>query len=122
MKKMMLAILAVQFAASIPAFGATLYVTPTGAGNKDGSDWANAFAGIQAAVDAVDAAVAADPDYAIPVIQVADGTYTRVVVTNDLALDVRSVNGAASTVIDGYGTLIFDHATDPQRFYRLKAE
>ncbi|MBO7685568.1 MAG: right-handed parallel beta-helix repeat-containing protein, partial [Kiritimatiellae bacterium] len=85
-------------------FGSTLYVTPTGAGNQDGSDWANAFAGIQAAVDAVDAAVAADPDYAIPVIQVADGTYTRVVVTNDLALDVRSVNGAAATVIDGGGT------------------
>ena len=37
-------------------FGATLYVTPTGAGNKDGSSWANAFAGIQAAVDAADAA------------------------------------------------------------------
>ena len=24
----------------------TLYVTPTGAGNRDGSSWANAFAGI----------------------------------------------------------------------------
>ena len=83
---------------------ADIYVTPTGAGNKDGSSWANAYAGIQAAVDAVDAAVAADPNYAIPVIYVADGTYTRVVVTNDLALDVRSVNGAASTIIDGGGT------------------
>ena len=102
MKKMLLT-LAALFAAATSAF-ADLYVTPTGAGNKDGSDWANAFAGIQAAVDAVDAAWLANPDYAIPVIQVADGTYTRVVVTNDLALDVRSVNGAASTVIDGYGT------------------
>ena len=89
--------------AILPAF-ADLYVTPTGAGAKDGSSWANAFAGIQAAVDFVDAAVAADPDYAIPVIRVADGTYSRVSITNDLALDVRSVNGAASTIIDGYGT------------------
>ena len=43
------------FAAIVAAGAATttaladLYVTPTGAGNKDGSSWANAFAGIQAA-------------------------------------------------------------------------
>ena len=89
--------------AILPAF-ADLYVTPTGAGNKDGSSWANAFAGIQAAVDAVDAAVAADANYAIPTIRVADGTYTRVVVSRNMALDVRSENGAASTIIDGGGT------------------
>ena len=104
MKKMTLATLAVLLAASIPAFGATLYVTPTGAGNKDGSSWANAFAGIQAAVDAVDAAVAADANYAIPTIVVTNGVYSRVSITNNIALDVRSVNGAASTVIDGGGT------------------
>ena len=52
------------FLAGVVAFAthaliaSTLYVTPTGAGNRDGSSWANAFAGIQAAVDAVDAAVA----------------------------------------------------------------
>ena len=39
---------AVAVAASA-TFGATLYVTPTGAGTQDGSDWDNAFAGIQAA-------------------------------------------------------------------------
>ena len=52
----------------------------------------------------MDAAVAADANYAIPVIRVADGTYSRVSITNDIALDVRSVNGAAATVIDGGGT------------------
>ena len=83
-------------------FGSTLYVTPTGAGNKDGSDWANAFAGIQAAVDAADAAYAADGT--LHDILVADGTYTRVVVSRDFALQVRSQNGATSTIIDGYGT------------------
>ena len=36
-------------AATTTALAATLYVTPSGAGNQDGSDWANAFAGIQAA-------------------------------------------------------------------------
>ncbi len=56
MKK--LALLLALLAAT--AAKADLYVTPTGAGNKDGSSWANAFAGIQAAVDAVDAAYAAD--------------------------------------------------------------
>ena len=83
---------------------ADIYVTPTGAGNKDGSPWANAFAGIQAAVDFVDAAVAADANYAIPTIRVADGTYTRVVVSRNMALDVRSENGAAATIIDGFNT------------------
>ena len=83
-------------------FGSTLYVTPTGAGNQDGSDWANAFAGIQAAVDAADAAYLADGS--LHDILVGDGTYTRVVVTNDFALQVRSQNGAASTIIDGGGT------------------
>ena len=81
MKKVMLATLAVLFAASIPAFGATLYVTPTGAGNKDGSDWANAFAGIQAAVDVATAAYAADGT--LHDILVGDGTYSRVVVSRD---------------------------------------
>ena len=102
MKKLLLSFAAL-FAAATTAL-ANLYVTPTGAGNKDGSSWANAFAGIQAAVDFVDAAVAADANYAIPVIRVADGTYSRVSITNDIALDVRSENGAASTVIDGGGT------------------
>jgi len=80
----------------------TLYVTPTGAGNKDGSSWANAFAGIQAAVDAADAAY--DADGTLHDILVGDGTYTRVVVSRNFALQVRSQNGAASTIIDGYGT------------------
>ena len=83
-------------------FGSTLYVTPTGAGNKDGSNWANAFAGIQAAVDAADAAYAADGT--LHEIIVGDGTYSRVSITNNIALDVRSVNGAAQAVIDGGGT------------------
>ena len=80
----------------------TLYVTPTGAGNKDGSSWANAFAGIQAAVDAADAAY--DADGTLHDILVGDGTYSRVVVSRDFALQVRSQNGAASTIIDGFGT------------------
>ena len=29
--------------ASMPAFAATYYVTPDGAGTKDGSSWENAF-------------------------------------------------------------------------------
>ena len=102
MKKTLLVTLAALFAALTTAFGATLYVTPTGAGSQDGSDWANAFAGIQAAVDAADAAYAADGT--LHEILVGDGTYPRVVVSRDFALQVRSQNGAASTVIDGYGT------------------
>jgi hypothetical protein len=93
---------------SSAARASTLYVTPGGAGARDGSGWENAFAGIQAAVDAVDAAwvaaQAAGDAYEIPQILVGDGTYPRVEVTNDIALDVRSVNGAAGTVIDGGGT------------------
>lgn len=46
--KKMLALVAALFAAATTAF-ADLYVTPTGAGAKDGSSWVNAFAGIQAA-------------------------------------------------------------------------
>ena len=104
MKKKLLALLAaVATCAALPAL-ADIYVTPTGAGTQDGSSWENAYAGIQAAVDAVDAAEAANANYEIPVIRVADGTYSRVVVTNDLALDVRSVNGAAQAIIDGGGT------------------
>ena len=103
MKQTLLALLAaVATSATLSAFADTLYVTPTGAGNQDGSDWANAFAGIQAAVDAADAAYLADGT--IHDILVGDGTYTRVVVSRNFALQVRSVNGAASTVIDGYGT------------------
>ena len=100
MKKMLLT-LAALFAAATTAL-ANLYVTPTGAGNKDGSSWANAFAGIQAAVDAADAAYAADGT--LHDILVGDGTYSRVVVSRNFALQVRSVNGAASTVIDGCNT------------------
>ena len=37
--------------AAATAARADLYVTPTAAGHKDGWSWANAFAGIQAAVD-----------------------------------------------------------------------
>ena len=101
--KKILTLAAALFAVATSAL-ADLYVTPTGAGNKDGSSWANAFAGIQAAVDYVDAAVAADANYPIPTIHVADGTYSRVSITRDMALDVRSVNGASATVIDGAGT------------------
>ena len=102
MKKMLLSFAAL-FAAATTAF-ADLYVTPTGAGNKDGSSWANAFAGIQAAVDFVDAAVAADANYAIPTIVVTNGVYSRVTVSRDMELVVRSVEGAASTIIDGFNT------------------
>ena len=66
------AVLVMVATSATTLFGSTLYVTPTGAGNKDGSSWANAFAGIQAAVDYVDAAVAADANYPIPTIHVAD--------------------------------------------------
>ncbi len=77
-------------------------MTPTGAGNKDGSSWANAFAGIQAAVDAADAAYAADGT--LHDILVTNGVYTPVLVSRNFALQVSSVNGAAETVIDGGGT------------------
>ena len=101
MKKTLLALLAL-LCTPFALRADTLYVTPTGAGNKDGSSWANAFAGIQAAVDAADAAYAADGT--LHDILVGDGTYTRVVVSRNFALQVRSVNGAASTVIDGNNT------------------
>ena len=95
--------LLIAASAILPAF-ADLYVTPTGAGAKNGSSWADAYAGIQAAVDAVEAAWLADPYQAIPTIRVADGTYTRVTVSCNIALDVRSENGAAATIIDGFNT------------------
>ena len=101
MKKTLLALLAL-LCTPFALRADTLYVTPTGAGNKDGSSWANAFAGIQAAVDAADAAYLADGT--IHDILVTNGVYTRVLVTNDFALQVRSVNGAAETIIDGYNT------------------
>ena len=101
MKKTLLALLAL-LCTPFALRADTLYVTPTGAGNRDGSSWADAFAGIQAAVDAADAAYAADGT--LHDILVGDGTYTRVVVSRNFALQVRSQNGAASTVIDGYGT------------------
>ena len=47
-----------------------IYVTPTGAGIKDGSSWANAASSIQAAID-----VAADYSEHQPVVWVAKGTY-----------------------------------------------
>ena len=100
--KKMLTLVAALFAAATSALAATLYVTPTGAGNQDGSDWANAFAGIQAAVDAADAAYA--DDYTLHDILVTNGVYTPVLVSRNFALQVRSVNGAAETVIDGGGT------------------
>ena len=97
MKKLSIAIIATVASAALP-LRADLYVTPTGAGNKDGSSWANAFAGIQAAVDAVDAADAAyAADGTLHDILVGDGTYTRVLVSRDFALQVRSQNGAAET-------------------------
>lgn len=100
--------LAAAIAAAVSASGAELFVTPEGGGAQDGSSWENAFAGIQAAVDAVDAAWMAareaGTEYEIPAILVGDGTYGRVVVTNDFALDVRSENGAAAAIIDGGGT------------------
>ena len=102
MKKTLLALLASLCATA--TFADTLYVTPAGAGNRDGSNWANAFAGIQAAVDAADAAYAADGT--LHDILVGDGTYSRVLVSRAFALQVRSQNGAASTVIDGGGTNI----------------
>jgi len=55
--------------AALPAWSATHFVTPTGAGNKDGSSWGNAFGTVQAAIDA---AFTAGGDG----IWVAKGTYT----------------------------------------------
>ena len=101
MKKTLLALLAL-LCTPFALRADTLYVTPTGAGTRDGSDWANAFAGIQAAVDAADAAYAAD--YTLHDILVTNGVYTPVLVSRNFALQVRSVNGAAETVIDGGGT------------------
>ena len=103
MRKIWTKLAAVAFAV-VPAvaFGATLHVTPEGAGSMDGSDWENACAGIQAAVDVAEAAFLAGEE--VPDILVGDGTYGRVVVTNDFALDVRSANGAAAAIIDGGGT------------------
>ena len=98
----LIASMAIAASTTFTALGATLYVTPAGAGNKDGSDWANAFAGIQAAVDAADAAYAADGT--LHEILVTNGVYSRVVVSRNFALQVRSVNGAAETIIDGYNT------------------
>ena len=42
---------AFTFLLTLLANGATYYVVPNGAGNKDGSSWANAYADVQTAID-----------------------------------------------------------------------
>ena len=49
-----------------------------------------------------------------------DGVTVKVLSTTDLT-DWSHPEVRTLTISDN-GTLIFDHATDPQRFYRLKAE
>ena len=49
-----------------------------------------------------------------------DGVTVKVLSTTDLT-DWSNPEVRTLTISDN-GTLIFDHATDPQRFYRLKAE
>ena len=49
-----------------------------------------------------------------------DGVTVKVLSTTDLT-DWSNSEVRTLTISDN-GTLIFDHATDPQRFYRLKAE
>ena len=80
-------------------------VEPVGTGNwyvsaasgndsNDGRSWATAKKSIQTAIDA---SVAGES------IWVADGTYSPIT-TGNKAITIRSVNGAAQTIIDGNGT------------------
>ena len=78
--------------APVSALAATYYVSLTGDDNNPGSS-ALPKRQIQAAVDIPDATE----------IIVGDGTYDRIA-TNNKAVTIRSVNGAAVTIIDGGNT------------------
>lgn len=101
MKKVSLCILALAFvfAGAMPlvSFAWTFhYVTVSGAGNQDGTDPDNAFAGIQAAIN-----VATNGD---DVIFVAAGVYPPIVSSNRNVLIMAYPGSAADTIIDGGGT------------------
>lgn len=99
MKKVSLCILALAFvfAGAMPlvSFAWTFhYVTVSGAGNQDGTDPDNAFAGIQAAIN-----VATNGD---DVIFVAAGVYPPIVSSNQTVQILG--DSATNTIIDGGGT------------------
>jgi len=84
----------------------THFVTVSGAGNMDGTSYDNAFAGIQAAIDAAD-----DGDE----IKVAAGVYPPIISSNKQVVIWGDSASAADTIIDGGGsnrcaTLIADDA------------
>ena len=73
----------------------TFHVSPDGDDAADARGWATARRTIQAAID---------PALPGDTVLVADGTYEPIAVTDNRLIEIRSVNGAAATVIDGGGT------------------
>ncbi|MBO5254980.1 MAG: hypothetical protein J6B07_04060, partial [Opitutales bacterium] len=64
--------LIISFLIVLVARGATYYVVEGGAGNKDGTSWANAYADVQTAIDkAYEVATANNPSE----VWIAKGTY-----------------------------------------------
>jgi len=93
--------------AAVPAWAATWYVNPSG-DNSDGTSWSKAKTTIQGGVDL--ATTAGD------VVMVTNGTYTLTTPISVLyfGITVKSVNGAASTIVNGGGVtrcLYLNHAS-----------
>ncbi|MBP3358192.1 MAG: hypothetical protein J6K91_04700, partial [Opitutales bacterium] len=59
---------AVTFLLTLLANGATYYVVPNGAGSKNGTSWANAYADVQTAIDSASSAGGGE-------VWIAKGTY-----------------------------------------------
>ena len=60
--------LIISFLTALVASGATYYVVPNGAGSKNGTSWANAYADVQTAIDAAESAGGGE-------VWIAKGTY-----------------------------------------------
>ncbi|MBN2161533.1 MAG: SUMF1/EgtB/PvdO family nonheme iron enzyme [Pontiellaceae bacterium] len=83
------------FLSSFSYGAAVLYVSPAGAHVPPFSDWATAFTNIQSAVNSASAGDS---------IVVSDGTYLLdSEITVNRSVRIQSVNGPASTIIDGQG-------------------
>ena len=71
-----------SFLAAFVASGATYYVVPGGAGSKNGTSWANAYADVQTAIDAAESAGGGE-------VWIAKGTYkhgSALVMKNNVAI------------------------------------
>ncbi len=110
MKTRNLAVLAAiglsMLGARADAAATSRYVTPTGAGAKNGSDWANAFGSLQ---DAIDASVSGD------ILYLASGVYTNGVAdTSSTSLCILT-NRTSLQILGGYAGSGAPGATDGGR-------